>query len=510
MKTDPLFLELKGISKAFPGVKALDKVDFDLRRGEVHALVGENGAGKSTLMKILTGVYPLDAGQILLDGHPLQIRNVHHARQLGISIIFQELSQIPQLTVAQNIFLGEEPRRTFGVIDEPAMLRRVKTLLAEYQLHLDPTAQLARLSAAERQLAEIAKAVSLGAKILIMDEPTSSLTLDETANLFRIVNQMRDNQVGIIYISHRMDEVAQLADRITILRDGRNMGTFGADEITINEVVQLMVGRELQAVDQSQMGRHFTPLPDEPPLLEVKGLRRAGVLDDISFTLQRGEILGLAGLMGSGRSEVARAIIGIDPLDVGEIRVRGQIVRLNNPVAALAAGIALVPEDRRLEGLVMSHTVEHNVMLPLLPQYFRFGLINSYTCRQVTLTAIKRLRINPPNPQQIVHFLSGGNQQKVVLAKWLAAKPALLMVDEPTVGVDVGAKAEIHQLMRQLAAEGVGILLISSDMPEVIHLSHRLLVMHKGRICGEYSQEEVTQEKIMGNIMASVMAKEGQ
>ena len=286
MKTDPLFLELKGISKDFPGVKALDNVDFDLRRGEVHALVGENGAGKSTLMKILTGVYQMDAGQILLDGQPIQIRNVHHARQLGISIIFQELSQIPQLTVAQNIFLGEEPRRAFGVIDERTIIRRVTALLDEYQLHLDPMAQLASLSAPERQLAEIAKALSLGAKILIMDEPTSSLTMDETANLFRIVNQMRDRQVGIIYISHRMDEVVHLADRITILRDGRNMGTFGAGEITIDEVVRLMVGRELQAVDRSQEGSRFIPPPDEPPLLEVKGLRRANVLHDISFTHQ--------------------------------------------------------------------------------------------------------------------------------------------------------------------------------------------------------------------------------
>jgi ABC-type sugar transport system ATPase subunit len=507
LETDRTLLALRGVNKTFPGVKALDNVDFDLQQGEVHALVGENGAGKSTLMKILTGVYTMDTGQIFIDNQPVQVRDVHHARKFGISIIFQELSQVPQLTVAQNIFLGEEPRRAFGVLNERVMVRRAANLLEAYQIHLDPTSRVERLSTAERQLAEIAKAVSLGSRILIMDEPTSSLTLDETENLFRIVNTLRARSVGIIYISHRMDEISRLADRITILRDGQNVGTFAADEISIEQVVHLMVGRQLEAVKEEHTLPSFFPAADQPPMLAVKGLTRDGKLNDITFSLKQGEILGLAGLMGSGRSELARALIGIDAIDTGEVCIDGQPVHIQSPGAALAAGIALLPEDRRLQGLVLRHTVEQNVTLPLLPHYSRNGIVNSRACRRVTLESMDQLRIRPRDPNRVVHFLSGGNQQKVVLAKWLAGKPRILILDEPTVGVDVGSKAEIHQLIRTLAAGGMGILLISSDMPEVINLSHRLLVMHDGRILGEFTQKEVTQEKIMSKIMDGTMAR---
>jgi len=504
----PLLLSLKGVSKAFPGVKALDNVDFDLRPGEVHALVGENGAGKSTLMKILAGVYHKDSGQIAFDGQLIEIRGVHHARQLGISIIFQELSQVPQLTVAQNIFLGTEVRGIFGILDEKSMIRRATALLETYQIHLNPTARLGRLSAAERQLAEIAKAVSLGSRILIMDEPTSSLTLDEAQNLFRIIDSLRAREVGIVYISHRMDEVAQIADRITILRDGRNVGMFGAKEITTDEVVRLMVGRELEAVDAMRRPTNVEAAA-QTPILEVRDLRRKGVLNGVSFRLMPGEILGIAGLVGSGRSETVRAIFGIDRFDSGEIFIHGHPVTLHSPMDAMSAGLALVPEDRRLQGLVLKHTVEQNMVLPMLPSYASAGIVSGAACRRATVDMINNLRIRPPDPDKIVHFLSGGNQQKVVLGKWLAGHPKVLIMDEPTTGVDVGAKAEIHQLMRTLADEGVGVLLISSDMPEIVRVSDRILVMHDGAIRGEFLHEEVTQEKIMGKIMESVVSKGG-
>jgi ABC-type sugar transport system ATPase subunit len=500
-------LSMKGVSKAFPGVQALTNVDFDLKCGEVHALVGENGAGKSTLMKILTGVYDMDAGNIFIDGHAAHMRNVHEARQLGIAIIFQELSQVLQLTVAQNIFLGREPRRAFGIVDERTIIWETRALLEEYQIRLDPTALVGKLRTAERQLAEIAKAVSVGARIMIMDEPTSSLTIDETENLFRIVSRLKARGVGIVYISHRMNEITKLADRITVLRDGKNVGTYGAREVSIGEVVRLMVGRELAIVDDQEPPSLDAQKPDRAPVLEVKNLTRKRDLHDITFYLRSGEILGLAGLIGSGRSEIARALIGIDPIDSGEICIDGAVAHFPNPRLALASGMALVPEDRRFQGLVMHHSIEQNVVLSVLTKYSRWGIVDARACRRATLAAIDQLHIQPRDPGRMVNILSGGNQQKVVLAKWLMGRPKILILDEPTVGVDVGAKAEIHQLIRTLAAEGIGILLISSDMPEIITLSHRLLVVNNGRICGEISQSEVTQDKIMSLIMQSILAK---
>jgi len=500
-------LFMKDISKTFSGVKALTNVNFDLRPGEIHALVGENGAGKSTLMKILTGVYEMDTGEIFLDGRRVQIRNVHEARSLGISIIFQELSQIPQLTVAQNIFLGKELQRAFGIVNERAMIRQTKTLLDAYQIRLNPTTPVAQLRTAERQLAEIAKALSLGSRIVIMDEPTSSLTLDEAENLFRMVKALSNQGVGIIYISHRMDEIGKLADRVTVLRDGKRVGTFEAKEISIDEIVRLMVGRDLLDVDRKQVKPQFKLPEGQPPLLDVRGLSRAGVLHDISFSLKQGEILGLAGLIGSGRSEVARALIGIDPFDTGEIRINGQVLGVSSPGAALRAGMVLVPEDRHLQGLIMRHSVEQNIVLPLIRQNSRWGIVNARACRRIALEAVQQLRIVPPDVTKIVRFLSGGNQQKVVLGKWLSGKPKILILDEPTLGVDVGSKAEIHQLIRNLTESGIGILLISSDMPEIIALSHRMLVMYDGRIQGEFLQEEVTEEKIMAKIMEKILAK---
>jgi ribose transport system ATP-binding protein len=504
---DQTLLTMSAVSKAFPGVQALSSADFDLRSGEVHALVGENGAGKSTLMKILSGVYTPDSGQIFINGQAVYMRNVYEARQLGIAIIFQELSQVLQLTVAQNIFLGREPRRAFGIVDEQSIMRETRALLEDYQIHLDPATPVGKLRTAERQLAEIAKAVSVGARIMIMDEPTSSLTIDETENLFRIVSRLKSSGVGIIYISHRMDEISKLADRITVLRDGKCVGTYGAAEVSITEVVRLMVGRELALVDGQEPPSFDVQEPDRAPILAVKNLTRKRILHDITFSVRPGEILGLVGLIGSGRSEIARALIGVDPIDSGEIYLNGAVVHLPNPRLALAAGVALVPEDRRLQGLVMRHTIEQNVVLSMLTEYSRAGIVNSRACRRATLAAIDQLHIQPRDPDRMVHILSGGNQQKVILAKWLIGKPKILILDEPTVGVDVGAKAEIHQLIWTLAAGGMGILLISSDLPEIIMLSHRLLVVNDGRICGEFSRSEVTQDKIMAQIMQNILAK---
>lgn len=499
MQSPDQLLSLKNVRKTFPGVKALNGVSLDLKRGEVHALVGENGAGKSTLMKILVGVHTMDEGEIFINGQPVQIRSVHHARQLGISIIYQELSLIPQLTVAQNIFLNEEPQRIAGVLDERQTIRRTLSLLDEYQIGLNPNTPVSQLRIAERQLTEIIKAVSLGTNILVMDEPTSSLTFDEAENLFRIVNVLRDRGVGIIYISHRMDEIERLANRISILRDGQLVGTFQAGEISQQRVVSLMVGRELELADSKH--RASSVKRDTTPALEVRGLSRKGILHDIALSIYPGEILGMAGLMGSGRSEIARALIGIDSIDKGEIRIYGEPAHIHNPAEALKMGIAMVPEDRHRFGLVMSHSVEDNLVLPLLPYKTRMGVLSRLRLREVANTSIKQMNIVPPNPAQLVKLLSGGNQQKVVLGKWLAGSPRILILDEPTMGVDVGAKAQIHDLIRSLANDGLAVLMISSDMPELIAMSHRIIVLCNGTICGEFLQNDVTQEKIMAQIM---------
>ena len=485
-------LELRGITKAFPGVQALDGVSLELRAGEVHALMGENGAGKSTTVRILCGVYQPDGGQILLDGVPTQVANPRHAIALGISPVHQELHLQPFLSVAENIFLGRQQTGPLGLIDRKRMNREASRLLADLGVDIAPTATVGSISIAERQVVSIARAVSMEARILIFDEPTSSLTDHEITLLVRMIERLRTKGMGIIYITHRMEEVFRLSDRITVFRDGRYVATKRAKDTTMRELVGMMIGREVgEAVARRRQGLRA-------PILEVRGLTKAGLLHDISLTIHAGEIVGLAGLMGSGRTELARAIFGDLEFDSGELVVDGR--RLSpghNCRDAIEAGVGLVPEDRKEQGLVTGLSVQRNVGMPMMRALSRFGLLNVGAERRLAQKFVKQLAIRTPSVDQKVMFLSGGNQQRVVIAKWISTQPKLLIVDEPTRGIDVGAKAEIHGLLADLADLGMALLMISSELPEVIALSDRVLVMHQGRIAGELAGLAATQESIM-------------
>ena len=492
-------LELTGISKAFAGVQALNGVAFDLLPGEVHALVGENGAGKSTLLKIIAGILSRDAGEIRLDGRPVVIRNPHHARTLGVGAVFQELSQIPFLSVAENVYLGHEARWAKVVLDRKGMEQRTEDLLNRYGIPLNPRAELSRLSAAQRQLAEIAKAVCRRPRILIMDEPTSALTAGETEIVFRIIRDFKQAGMGIIYVSHRMDEVFHVADRVAVLRDGELVDDRNASELDLAEVVRLMVGRHIDLYE-SKSG---APKPLGEARLEVRDLTRHGAFNDVSFQLHAGEILGIAGLAGSGRSELARAIFGVDRTDAGAILLDGKPVEISCPRDAMQLGIALLPESRSLEGLVLDHSISQNMTLSILKDLQRMGFVNRSRARQVVDGKIRELGIKPTDVNRIVRYLSGGNQQKVVIAKWILTEPRVLIVDEPTAGIDVHSKSEIHRLLRQLARANVAILMISSELPELLAHSDRVLVMNQGRSLGVV--EDADQETIMGRIMQDMV-----
>jgi len=493
MNTPPTtpVLTLRGIRKEFPGVVALAGVDLELRPGEVHVLLGENGAGKSTLMKILSGALRRDAGEILLEGTPIEINDPRHAQALGIAIIYQEFNLVAHLTAAENIFLGREPRLVPGVLDQRRLVRAAQVQLDALGVAIDARSRIATLSVAQRQMVEVAKALSLEARVLIMDEPTSALTEHEIAELFAAIRRLKARGVAIVYISHRMDEVFAIGDRVTVLRDGRHVTTRKISEATRAELVRAMVGRELT---EQFPARRKAP-GDE--VLRVECLRRAGVLHDVSFALRRGEVLGLAGLMGSGRTELARAIFGADRIDGGRIFVRGAEQRIASPRAAIDLGLGLLSEDRKQEGLVLGLSVEENVCLPSVNRLSRAGLMQPARERALALQRITELRIKTPGPEQRVGYLSGGNQQKVVLAKWLGTEADILIFDEPTRGIDVGAKAEIYQLINELAARGAAILMISSELPEILGLSDRILVMHGGRITAEFAAANATQEKIL-------------
>ena len=484
-------LALRGIRKAFPGVVALDGVDLALQPGEVHVLLGENGAGKSTLMKIISGAVPRDAGEIRVQGEPVEIANPRAAQALGIGIIYQELNLIPHLSAGENIFLGREPRLAPGVIDQRRLLHDAQEQLADLGVALNAAWPVHRLSVAQQQMVEIAKALSLEARVLIMDEPTSALTTQEIKELFTAIRRLKALGVAIVYISHRMEEIFAIGDRVTVLRDGRHVGTRALGETTMTELVRLMVGREL--------ADHFPQqrVAAGEEVLRVAGLRRDGVLHDISFALRRGEVVGLAGLMGSGRTELARAIFGADPLDGGKIFVRGNETAIRSPRAAIDLGLGLLTEDRKHQGLVLVLSVQENICLPSVPQLARLGVMQAARETAATAARIAELHIKTPGPQQRVGHLSGGNQQKVVLAKWLCTEASILIFDEPTRGIDVGAKVEIYQLMHQLAARGAAILMISSELPEVLGMSDRILVMHAGRIAGEFERAEATPEKLL-------------
>jgi ribose transport system ATP-binding protein len=485
---------MEGVEKSFPGVHALANCQFDLRPGEVHALVGENGAGKSTLMKVLAGVYSKDAGHIHYQGREVNIPNPRAAQQLGITMIHQELNLMPHLTVAQNIFIGREPRSALNFfLAEKAINDQTQQVLDTLHLKLDPQAKVADLTVAKQQMVEIAKALSYNSTVLIMDEPTAALTEAEIEELFRIIRQLRDKGVGIVYISHRLEELKQISDRITVMRDGHYIDTVPTPVATIDQIINMMVGRTIY-----EMSPEIPEDDGQNVVLEVRNLNRGRILQNVSFNLKKGEILGFAGLMGAGRTEVARAIFGADPVDSGEIYIEGKKVRIRHPSDAVGHGIGYLSEDRKRYGLTLSMDVETNIVLASLNRFLKWmGIVDNARTHSAAARFVDVLSIKTPSVQQKARNLSGGNQQKLVIAKWLTADTNILIFDEPTRGIDVGAKNEIYTLLNELARQGKSIIMISSELPEILRMSHRIVVMCEGRITGVLSAEEATQEKIM-------------
>jgi ABC-type sugar transport system ATPase subunit len=494
----PPLLKLENISKSFPGVRALDQVRFDVQAGEVHALLGENGAGKSTLIKIVSGVYQPDSGTITVDGGSVRFTSPTDAQHAGIATIYQELLLFPELSVAENIFAGHPPRGRFNSIDWSAMRHRAAEILASLDIYdLDVSRTVGSLSVGNRQRVEIARALSQNARILIMDEPTAALTEADVAHLFRIVRLLRERGVGIIYISHRLEEIFQLADRVTVLRDGEYVATKAVADTDQNDLIGMMVGRTIDNLFpklEANIGE---------PVLEARHLRRRPLTRDISLQLRAGEIVGLAGLVGAGRSELAQVIFGITPAESGEILLDGQPVVIRNPGQAKNLGIAYVPEDRGTQGLIRPMKLRENISLAVLKQMVRGWFIDRGAETRLAADSIEQFNIRAHSSEQVVNKLSGGNQQKVVLSKWLASKPRVLIMDEPTRGIDVGAKAEIHRLMSQLAQQGLAILMISSELPEVMGMSDRILVMREGRIVAEFQRGAANQEDIAAAMMSA-------
>jgi rhamnose transport system ATP-binding protein len=491
--TDPSksIVELISISKRFGAVQALRDVSLALYPGEVHALLGENGAGKSTVVKILGGIHSPDSGVIKIGGEEVELHSPAHAQHLGIAVIHQEPTLFPDLNVAENVFMGRHPRDRFGRVDWKRMYQEVEQLLAELDVPLSVYTPVQGLSVADQQLVEIAKALSLHARVLVMDEPTAALSAHEVEKLFAITRQLREHGVAILFVSHRLEEIFELADRITVLRDGAHVITAPASQFTSEDLIRYMVGRELTALfpkSEAEIG---------DVLLDVRHLTRNGVFQDVSFQLRRGEILGFAGLVGAGRTEVARVIFGIDRADAGEIRIGNELVQISSPKDAMRHGLAYVPEDRRQQGLIMDFSIAANMTLPILQQVSRLGVVNRQRERQIATDYSQQLHVRSAGIDQLVKALSGGNQQKVVLAKWLITNPSILILDEPTRGIDVGAKSEVHRIISDLAAKGLGIILISSELPEVLAMSDRVLVMHEGHLTGMFDRAEANQEKVM-------------
>ncbi len=486
------FLLMEDISKAFPGVQALDHARLEVAGGEIHALVGENGAGKSTLMKILTGAIQKDSGRILLRGQEVDIRTPAQAQELGISMIHQELALVPYRTVGENIFLGREPQGKLpGFIAWNTLYDRAQDLLDQLNVNVDAHANVDDLSIAQQQMVEVAKALSYNADLIIMDEPTSSLTDRETEVLFDLMRSLREKGVSIIFISHRLEEVFEIADRVTVLRDGKYIGTKYTAETDENEVVRMMVGREL--------GELYPKVEAERQgiVLEARDLSDGRELHGASFKLYRGEVLGIAGLVGAGRTALAETVFGIRKATEGEILVDGQPARLRSASDAIKLGMGLVPEDRKQQGMFLNMAVRENITISAISQVSKAGFLSFGRMNELARMFVKKLDIRTPSLMQKVRNLSGGNQQKVVISRWLTLKPQILILDEPTRGIDVGAKSEIHGLMSQLASEGVGVMMISSELPEVLGVSDRILVMHEGRIVAEFSRDEATQDNIM-------------
>lgn len=483
-------LEMNNISKSFSGVNALKKVSLKLKAGSVHALMGENGAGKSTLMKVLSGNYHCDEGEIILKGAKVKIHNPTKALQLGISMIYQELTPVPEMTIAENIFLGREPVK-LGLLNYNQLHKRTQELLERIGIELNPTTKMKELKVSDMQLVEIAKAVSYNSDIIIMDEPTSAITDREVDKLFKVIKDIKSQGKSIIYISHKIDEVFKISDYITVFRDGQYIDTKPTGEIEPRDVISKMVGRELKDIFPKGIFK------SEEVLLSVKNISQKGNFNNINFDVNKGEILGISGLMGSGRTEVMEAIFGLTKIDSGEIHIEGKKVAIKSPVDAIKQGIAFVTEDRKLEGLVLPLSVKHNITISSLKVVSGKSFIKKRIEKIVVDEYIGSLAIKTPNREQVVQSLSGGNQQKVVIAKWLMTKPKILILDEPTRGIDVGAKTEIYKLMNQFAQEGYAIIMISSELPEILGMSDRILVFHDREIAGELTREEAYQERIM-------------
>ena len=499
-----VILTMKDIDKSFPGVHALDHVNFEVKRGEVHALMGENGAGKSTLMKVLTGIYQKDSGTITYKGQETEFHNTKEAQEAGVVIVHQELNMVGDLTVAQNIFIGREPKKGFR-IDDKKMIEDSKKLFQDLNIEIDPREKMNNLTVGKQQMCEIAKAISHKAEVIIFDEPSAALTEKEIADLFEIIRDLRKKGLGIVYISHRMDEIKVITDRVTVMRDGGYVGTLITAESTKEDIINMMVGRVIYE-DPKQ---HSMVAPDAPVVLKVEHLNAGKMVQDVSFELRKGEILGFSGLMGAGRTETARALFGADPKQSGKISVMGkdgklQEVTINSPQDAVKYGIGYLSEDRRRYGVVVQKSVTENTTLATMEEYTSGLMINKGKEKKVTEKYINELATKTPSPDQLVVNLSGGNQQKVVIAKWLTRDSDILIFDEPTRGIDVGAKNEIYKLMNRLAAEGKSIIMISSEMTEVLRMSDRIIIMCEGKVTGNIDISEATQEHIMSKATRNI------
>ncbi|MDO5344729.1 MAG: sugar ABC transporter ATP-binding protein [Lachnospiraceae bacterium] len=484
-------LRMENIVKTFPGVKALNNAAITVHAGEVMGFMGENGAGKSTLMNVLGGVFPADSGDIYIEGKKVEIHSIHESQALGVAFIHQELALEPYLTIAENIFLGREMKNSMGMVSKDKMAEAARPYLERVGLNIDPNQYVRQLSLGQQQMVEIAKSFSLNAKILILDEPTSSLSEKEVDILFKTVNDLKKQGMGIIFITHKMAEVFQLCDAVTIMRDGEFMGSRRSSECTESELISMMVGRDL--------GNYYVRTFNEPGrvMLEAKNVTAGKRAVDCSFQIRSGEIVGFYGLVGAGRSELMKAIMGLDPMDSGEVYLEGKKVTKHDPIFMQRQGVALVPENRKIEGLLLSNTIRFNITLPVLYRFIKALRVNTQKEDEIVENGVKALRVKTPSSRVNCSTLSGGNQQKVLLAKWLATDPKILILDEPTRGIDVGAKAEIYTIINNLAKEGLAIVLISSEMPEAMNMSDRIIVMKEGHITGELTHEEMNQEKIL-------------
>lgn len=493
MPSNNVLVEIKDVSKHFPGVKALDHVSLSIRRGEVHALSGENGAGKSTLIKILTGVYTYDEGSIIFDGSPVAFKSTNESQKAGIGSVYQELNMIPYLSVAENIYIGDYPMGKTG-IDWKELYENAQKQLDSLNIDVDAKKQLNELSTAQQQMVSIVRAVSRDCKLIILDEPTSSLDTKEVKTLFSLVRQLKEKGVAFIFVTHRMEEIYQICDRITVLKDGQFIGTYQAEDLNQYQLVTLMVGRE---ITQQRKQTYFSPEKDQNYVVEVRNLAKKPKVKDVSFGISRGEIVGLAGLLGSGRTEVAEMLFGSEMPDAGEILYEGILQKNISPTKAVRAGLAFCTENRRLDGIVPNMSVKNNIVLACMKQISRLGFVISRKRLALVNRHIEELRIKTPTPEQRIRNLSGGNQQKALLARWMATNPKLIILDEPTRGIDVGAKQEVERLVQQIASQGIGVLLISSEIPELVRNCDRVIVLREGEQVGELAGAQISEKAIM-------------